>query len=135
MATGTEGHLGRENVPVRRDSQGRRETVLSILDSGSERLAVLHIRLLPQARALRRRFREVDALRLMGFTPRPECPFFPYQCFYAGCYYRELGTVVTPDEQAAYEALFDRVLAHLEEAIEHFLQGAWVAEAMGLPLK
>ena len=96
MTSQAEGHLGQADQELKRASKGRIEAVLSLLDTGEQQLYVLHVRLLPQARTLRRRFREVDALRLMGFTPRPECHYFPYQCFYAGCYYRELG--IAPDD-------------------------------------
>ena len=135
MTSQAEGHLGQADQELKRASKGRIEAVLSLLDTGEQQLYVLHVRLLPQARTLRRRFREVDALRLMGFTPRPECHYFPYQCFYAGCYYRELG--IAPDDatRQRFEEIFDKSLDSLAEAIEHILAGAWLAEDIGLPLK
>lgn len=120
---------------MRRASKGRIEAVLSLLDTGDKELFVLHVRLLPQVRTLRRRFREVDALRLMGFTPRPECPYFPYQCFYSGCYYRELGEAPDDASRLRYVEIFDKSLDSLGEAIESILAGAWLAEEIGLPLK
>jgi hypothetical protein len=135
MKSTTEGHLGQTDEELKRASQGRIEAVLSLLNTGEQQLYVLHVRLLPQARTLRRRFREVDALRLMGFTPRPECPYFPYQCFYAGCYYRELGEAADEATRRRYEEIFDKALDSLAEAIENILAGAWLAEDIGLPLK
>ena len=135
MSSQAEGHLGHTDEELRRASKGRIEAVLSVLDTGEQQIYVLHVRLLPQVRTLRRRFREVDALRLMGFTPRPECPYFPYQCFYAGCYYRELGEAPDDATRQQYEEIFDKVLDSLGEAIESFLAGAWLAEEIGLPLK
>lgn len=135
MTSQAEGHLGQSNEELKRASKGRIEAVLSLLDTGERQVYVLHVRLLPQARTLRRRFREVDALRLMGFTPRPECPYFPYQCFYAGCYYRELGEAPDDATRERYEQIFDKVLDSLGEAIESFLAGAWLAEEIGLQLK
>ena len=135
MSSQTEGHLGQSDQELRRASQGRIEAVLSLLDTGERQLYVLHVRLLPQARTLRRRFREVDALRLMGFTPRPECPYFPYQCFYAGCYFRELGEALDEAARQRFELVFDRTLESLGEAVESILAGAWLAEEIGLPLK
>lgn len=135
MSSTAEGHLGQADEELKRASKGRIEAVLSLLDTGEQQIYVLHVRLLPQARTLRRRFREVDALRLMGFTPRPECPYFPYQCFYAGCYYRELGEAADDATRERYSDIFDRSLDSLAEAIEHILAGAWLAEEIGLPLK
>lgn len=135
MSSQAEGHLGQADHELKRASQGRIEAVLSLLDTGERQIYVLHVRLLPQARTLRRRFREVDALRLMGFTPRPECPYFPYQCFYAGCYYRELGEAPDDAERERFAEIFENALDSLAEAIEHILAGAWLAEEMGLPLK
>ena len=135
MSSQAEGHLGQADKELNRASKGRIEAVLSLLNTGERQIYVLHVRLLPQARALRRRFREVDALRLMGFTPRPECSYFPYQCFYAGCYYRELGEAPDEATKMRFEEVFDNALESLAEAIEHFLAGAWLAEEMGLPLK
>ena len=135
MTPQTEGHVGQTDQELRRASKGRIEAVLSLLDTGEQQIFVLHVRLLPQARTLRRRFREVDALRLMGFTPRPECSYFPYQCFYAGCYYRELGEAPDDTTRERYEQIFDKALDSLGEAIESFLAGAWLAEEIGLPLK
>ena len=135
MSSQAEGHIGHADHELKRASKGRIEAVLSLLDTGERHIYVLHVRLLPQARTLRRRFREVDALRLMGFTPRPECPYFPYQCFYAGCYYRELGEAADDTARQRYEGIFDSALDSLAEAIEHILAGAWLAEEIGLPLK
>ncbi len=135
MSSQAEGHLGHTDKEIRRASKGRIEAVLSLLDTGEQQLYVLHVRLLPQARTLRRRFREVDALRLMGFTPRPECPYFPYQCFYAGCYYRELGEAPDEATRERFTEIFDKALDSLGEAIESILAGAWLAEDIGLPLK
>ncbi len=135
MNSQAQGHLGQTDQEVKRASKGRIEAVLSLLDTGERQIYVLHVRLLPQVRTLRRRFREVDALRLMGFTPRPECPYFPYQCFYAGCYYRELGEASDEAAKQRFEEVFDNALDSLAEAIEHILAGAWLAEEMGLPLK
>ena len=135
MSSQAEGHLGQADQELKRASKGRIEAALSLLDTGERQIYVLHVRLLPQARTLRRRFREVDALRLMGFTPRPECPYFPYQCFYAGCYYRELGEASDEAAKRRFEEVFDNALDSLAEAIEHILAGAWLAEEMGLPLK
>jgi hypothetical protein len=131
----TDGHTGTAQHELKRGSKGRIEAVLSLLDTGEKQIYVLHLRFLPQVRTLRRRFREGDALRLLGFTPRPDCPFFPVQCFYAGCYYRELGE--GPDEAAreTYKRTFDQALDNLATIIEHFLAGAWLAEEIGLPLK
>ena len=135
MSSQAEGHIGQSDQELKRASKGRIEAVLSLLGTGEQQIYVLHVRLLPQARTLRRRFREVDALRLMGFTPRPECPYFPYQCFYAGCYYRELGEAPDDATRQRYEAIFDKALDSLGEAIENILAGAWLAEEIGLPLK
>ena len=135
MSSQAEGHLGHADQELKRASKGRIEAVLSLLDTGERQLYVLHVRLLPQARTLRRRFREVDALRLMGFTPRPECPYFPYQCFYAGCYYRELGEAPDAATRERFAGIFDKALDSLGEAIESILAGAWLAEDIGLPLK
>ena len=135
MSSQAQGHLGQTDQEVKRASKGRIEAALSLLETGERQIYVLHVRLLPQVRTLRRRFREVDALRLMGFTPRPECPYFPYQCFYAGCYYRELGEASDEAAKQRFEEVFDNALDSLAEAIEHILAGAWLAEEMGLPLK
>ena len=61
MTSQAEGHLGQADQELKRASKGRIEAVLSLLDTGEQQLYVLHVRLLPQARTLRRRFREVDA--------------------------------------------------------------------------
>ena len=134
MTPATDGHTGHSDQEVKRASKGRVEAVLSVLDSGARQTYVLHVRLLPQVRTLRRRFREVHALRLLGFAPQPKCPYFPYQCFYAGCYYRELGEAPDEATRQRFEETFDKSLDSLAEAIEHILAGAWLAEEIGLPL-
>jgi hypothetical protein len=122
-----DGHLGDEQHEVRRASAGRLELVLTHLRRGAAWVYVLHVRLLPGPRTFQHSFREGDALALLGLTPRPRCPYFRAGCIFAGCYYREL-----PDDEAAAQRLFDQALAHLQEVIAHLVQGAWLAEDIGL---
>ena len=115
-------------VVLKRESVGRLDAILSQASPEAGGVRAIHVRLRPAARSFGRRFREGDALRLLGFTPRPECHFFPVGCFYGGCYYRVL------DESAADE-LFDKVVAGLTGTVESLVQAAWSAEDIGLPLR
>ncbi|MBI4507840.1 MAG: hypothetical protein HY691_20100 [Chloroflexi bacterium] len=123
-----DGHSGDEQHEVRRAGAGRLELVLTRVRRGDAWLYVLHVRLLSGQRSFQHSFREGDALALLGLTPRPRCPYFRAGCVFAGCHYREL-----PDDDAAAQPLFDRALASLQEAIAHLVQGAWLAEDVGLP--
>jgi hypothetical protein len=96
---------------------------------------VLHARLRPAARSFGRRFREGDALRMVGFAPRSQCQFFPVGCFYGGCYYRVLGLAPTETEATAYGDQFDRVLAGLTPVVEQLVQAAWAAEDLGFAIR
>ena len=99
-----------DGTAIKRASVGRLDAMLS--QAGSDGIRAIHVRLRPAARSFGRRFREGDALRLLGFTPRPECHFFPVGCFYGGCYYRVLG------DEAPAEEIFDKVVGGLTSTVD-----------------
>jgi hypothetical protein len=130
-----DGHTGDQSEEVRRGSAGRLDLVLARLRRSDEAAFVLHVRLRPGARSFAHRFREGDALRMMGLRPNPACPFFPVACFYGGCYFRVLGPAGDPDAEAHAVAVFERALQDLPTAAERLLASAWLAEDIGLPLQ
>ncbi len=125
-------HQGEAQRELRRAQTARFEAVLSELVQGGQAWAVLHVRLTPQPRSRTHRFRESDALAWLGFQPWSQCPFFPVGCFFGGCYYRVIGPLATADDRARAEALFEQVVARLDQILDHLVQGARLAEEIGL---
>ena len=119
----------------RRGAQGKLELVLTRTPGDSGDVFALHARIRPGARSFGRQFREGDALRLLGFVPRPECRLYPVACFYGGCYCLVLEP--TADEAAVekYHELFDGALAGLGPAVDGLVQAAWAVEDLGLSVR
>lgn len=79
------------------------------------------------------RFRDGNALSLMGFKARPACPMFPLACAFAGCYYVRL-TGRANDEANALQ-VFDRLCQDLESATDKILDGVGLALELRLPIR
>lgn len=121
-------------VEVFRGANGRLELVLSRSSTVGGVSHALHARLRPAARTFGRRFRESDALRLMGFSPKAGCRFFPMLCSVGGCYSRDLSDVAVA-QIAESDDWFNRVLMELPGVVERLVDAAVAAEELDLPLR
>ena len=79
------------------------------------------------------RFRDGNALTLMGFRVRPGCPMFPLACAFAGCYYLRLSG--PGNDEANVSRVFDRLCQDLESATDKILDGVGLALELKLPIR
>ena len=87
---GNDPHGRTGHQEFRRGSAGRHEIVLSRRDEDGQSAHFIHVRPVARPGKTSVRFRDGNALTLMGFKARPACPMFPLACAFAGCYYLRL---------------------------------------------
>ena len=118
---------------LRRGNAGRHEIVLSRRDREGQSEHFIHVRPGTRPGRMSVRFRDGNALTLMGFKARPACPMFPLACAFAGCYYVRL-TGRANDEANALR-VFDRLCQDLESATDKILDGVGLALELRLPIR
>ena len=130
---GNDPHGRTGHQEFRRGSAGRHEIVLSRRDEDGQAAHFIHVRPVARPGKTSVRFRDGNALTLMGFKARPACPMFPLACAFAGCYYLRLSG--PGNDEANALRVFDRLCQDLESATDKILDGVGLALELRLPIR
>ena len=130
---GNDPHGRTGHQEFRRGSAGRHEIVLSRRDEDGQSAHFIHVRPVARPGKTSVRFRDGNALTLMGFKARPACPMFPLACAFAGCYYLRLSG--PGNDEANALRVFDRLCQDLESATDKILDGVGLALELRLPIR
>ena len=118
---------------LERGNAGRHQIVLSSRNEDGQVSYFIHIRPVSRPDVTSLRFRDGQALALMGFTARPACPLYPLACAFAGCYYLQISGTGDDKSQASY--VVDRLCQDLEGATDKILDGIRLALDLNLPIR